>query len=129
MSKPIIMIVDDEDAITSSLSYCLQKEGYEVLVAYNGADAIKMVVNRVPDLIISDIMMPEVDGFEFCRRIRDYYKTRTIPFIFLTAKTTDRDKVEAVRLGGDDYVTKPFDLQELILKVQRSLEKSESVSG
>ncbi|NNE08459.1 MAG: response regulator [Gemmatimonadetes bacterium] len=129
MSKPVIMIVDDEDAITSSLSYCLQKEGYEVLVAYNGADAIKMVVNRVPDLIVSDIMMPEVDGFEFCRRIRDYYKTRDIPFIFLTAKTTDRDKVEAVRLGGDDYVTKPFDLQELILKVRRSLEKSESVSG
>lgn len=128
MSKPIIMIVDDEDAITSSLSYCLQKEGYEVLVAFNGADAIKMVVKRVPDLIISDIMMPEVDGFEFCRRIRDYYKTREIPFIFLTAKTTDRDKVEAVRLGGDDYITKPFDLQELILKVRRSI-KSESVSG
>ncbi len=122
MSQATILIVDDEPAITCSLSYSLRQEGYNVLVAENGLDAVKMVVNQLPDLIISDIMMPEVDGYELCRRIREYYKTKEIPFIFLTAKSTDANKIEAVRLGGDDFMIKPFDLKKLILKVQRTLE-------
>ena len=124
----MILIVDDEPAITCSLSYCLKKEGYNVLVAENGLDAVRMVVNHIPDLIISDIMMPEVDGYEFCRRIREYYRTRKIPFIFLTARSTDENKIEAVRLGGDDFVTKPFDLGELMLKVRRTLDRKLSAT-
>ncbi len=123
MATHKILVVDDQQAITCSLSFCLIKEGYEVLVAENGLDAVKMVVNNTPDLIISDIMMPEVDGYELCRRIREYHKTRDIPFIFLTARTTDDNKVKAIQMGGDDYIVKPFDLQELLLKVRRKLEQ------
>ncbi len=122
MSRETILIVDDEPSITTSLSFCLRQEGYEVLVAENGLDAVKRVMESVPDLIISDITMPEVDGYEFCRRIREYYRTKSIPFIFLTARSTDENKLKAVRMGGDDYMTKPFDLPRLVVKIRQTLE-------
>lgn len=122
MDHRTILVVDDEPAITASLAYCLEQEGYRVVVASNGEEAVRLVMHEVPDLIVSDIMMPRVDGYELCRRIRTYYKTNTIPFLFLTAKTAAESKLKGMRLGSDDYITKPFDLSELLLKVRRILD-------
>jgi DNA-binding response OmpR family regulator len=128
MTQRTILVVDDEPAITASLSYCLEQEGYHVVAASNGEDAARKVLDAVPDLIISDIMMPGVDGYELCRRIRAYYKTREIPFLFLSAKSTAESKVRGMKLGSDDYITKPFDLNELITKVGRILSRSPAQS-
>jgi len=128
MSQHTILVGDDEPAITASLAYCLEQEGYRVVVASNGEEAARQVLDSVPDLIISDIMMPGVDGFELCRRIREYYKTREIPFLFLSAKSTIESKLQGMKLGGDDYITKPFDLADLVLKVRRILARRKSVS-
>jgi DNA-binding response OmpR family regulator len=124
MSQHTILVVDDEPAITASLSYCLEQEGYRVIVASSGEDAARKILNSIPDLIISDIMMPGVDGYELCRRIRDYYKTREIPFLFLSAKSTAESKIRGMKLGSDDYITKPFDLRDLITKVGRLLSRA-----
>jgi DNA-binding response OmpR family regulator len=128
MSQHTILVVDDEPAIVASLAYCLEMEGYRVLTASNGEDAARKILEVVPDLIISDIMMPGVDGYELCRRIRLYYKTRRVPFLFLTAKTAAESKLKGMKLGGDDYITKPFDLSELVLKVRRVLARTYPVS-
>lgn len=127
MSQHTILVVDDEPAITASLAYCLQQEGYAVIMASNGEEAARKVISEVPDLIISDIMMPGIDGYEFCRRIREYYKTREIPFLFLSAQSTVESKLKGMKLGGDDYITKPFDLSELVIKVKRILGRTPSV--
>ncbi|MFH1279891.1 MAG: response regulator [Candidatus Eisenbacteria bacterium] len=129
MSQHRILVVDDEPAITASLAYCLEQEGYRVLVAENGEEAARTVIREVPDLIISDITMPGVDGYEFCRRIREYYKTRDIPFLFLSAQSTLESKLKGMKLGGDDFITKPFDLSELVVKVKRILGRRQPVSG
>jgi len=128
MDHRTILVVDDEPAITASLAYCLEQEGYRVVVASNGEEAVRLVMHEVPDLIVSDIMMPRVDGYELCRRIRTYYKTNTIPFLFLTAKTAAESKLKGMRLGSDDYITKPFDLSELLLKVRRILDRKPTLS-
>jgi len=129
MDQQTILVVDDEPAITASLSYCLEQEGFHVILAGSGEEAAKYVVDQVPDLIISDVMMPGMDGFEFCRRIRDYYKTRDIPFLFLSAKSGEESKLRGMELGGDDYISKPFDLNELVTKVRRILADRPAVSG
>jgi len=123
MAQTTILVVDDEPAITASLSYCLEQEGYEVISAGDGKEAVQKVMDHIPDLIISDVMMPEVDGYELCRRIRQYYRTRHIPFLFLSAKSTSESKLQGLELGCDDYITKPFDLTELITKVRRIIEQ------
>ncbi|MFH1679460.1 MAG: response regulator, partial [Candidatus Eisenbacteria bacterium] len=107
MSQHTILVVDDEPAIVASLAYCLEMEGFRVITASNGEDAARKILKVVPDLIISDIMMPGVDGYELCRRIRSYYKTRQVPFLFLTARSAAESKVRGMKLGGDDYITKP----------------------
>lgn len=128
MSRKTILVVDDEPAIIASLAYCLEQEGFRVILAPNGEEALNQVLAQVPDLIISDIMMPGIDGYEFCRRIREYYKTRQIPFLFLSAKGTVENKLKGMKMGGDDYITKPFELSELILKVRRILARRPAVS-
>ena len=127
MSKPVIMIVDDEDAITSSLSYCLQKEGYEVLVAFNGDDAIKMVVKRIPDLIISDIMMPEMNGVALCRELKADACFSDIPIILLTAKAGYKDRLEGLDAGAADYMQKPFGIDELQVRIRNLLESRQAL--
>ncbi|MBN1827050.1 MAG: response regulator [Candidatus Eisenbacteria bacterium] len=121
MNKPNILIVDDEQAITASLSYCLEKEGFDVQVADSGEQAVRTVLDRVPDLIISDVMMPGMDGYEFCRRIREYHKTENIPFLFLTARDGHESQVRGKSFGCTEYITKPFDLNELVRRVRAIL--------
>ena len=94
----------------------------------SGEGAATQVLGSVPDLILSDIMMPGVAGFELCRSIREYHKTREIPCLFVSAKSPIESKLQGMKLGGDDYITKPFDLADLVLKVRRILARRKSVS-
>jgi len=116
-----ILIVDDENSIVDIISYNLKKEGYEVLAAYDGQQGLKLALSESPDLILLDIMMPKLDGFEVCKRIRD--KKMQIPIIMLTARAEEVDKVLGFELGADDYVTKPFGVRELMARVKANLRK------
>src|SRR5690625_41437 len=100
-----ILVVDDEQPIAYILKFNLEKEGYQVIVAYDGEEAIELAESEKPDLILLDIMLPKKDGNEVCREIR---KTQSMPIIMLTAKDSEIDKVLGLELGADDYVTKPF---------------------
>ena len=113
-----VLVVDDEVHMRELLKYHLAHNGYDVKLAGNGSEGIELVKQDKPDLIISDIMMPGVDGYEFCKQLREDKETRTIPFIFLTAKGQLPDKIQGLRIGADDYIVKPFDPQELMQMVK-----------
>ncbi len=116
-----ILVVDDEKPIVEILKYNLEKEGYEVVTAYDGDAAIKMVEAEHPDLIVLDIMLPIKDGLTVCREIRLHHD---IPIIMLTAKEMEVDKVLGLELGADDYVTKPFSAREVTARVKAILRRS-----
>lgn len=118
-----ILVVDDEKPIADILQFNLQKEGYEVFCAYDGNEALKMVEELNPDLILLDIMLPQRDGMEVCREVR---KTSEIPIIMLTAKDSEIDKVLGLELGADDYVTKPFSTREIIARVKANLRRQKA---
>jgi DNA-binding response OmpR family regulator len=117
-----ILLVDDEAAIVQSLRYNLEKNGYLVTSAGDGRTAIALAVSEEPDLVILDIMLPILDGIEACKEIR---KLSNVPIIMLTAKDQEFDKVLALELGADDYVTKPFSLGEIIARVKARLRRQE----
>lgn len=119
-----ILVVDDEKPIAEILKFNLEKEGYEVICAFDGNDAIELAEKENPDLILLDIMLPGKDGNEVCREIR---KTKTMPIIMLTAKDSEIDKVLGLELGADDYVTKPFSNRELIARVKANLRRQQQV--
>ncbi|MCK1994697.1 MULTISPECIES: response regulator YycF [Peribacillus] len=119
-----ILVVDDEKPIADILQFNLKKEGYEVFCAYDGNEALKMVEERQPDLILLDIMLPQRDGMEVCREVRKKYET---PIIMLTAKDSEIDKVLGLELGADDYVTKPFSTREIIARVKANLRRQQAV--
>lgn len=116
-----VLLVDDEAPLRESLTYTLQKEGFEVATAADGHSAIKQFHRQVPDLILLDLMLPEVDGMEVCWRIRAF---SNVPIVMLTAKDQDVDKVRGFEAGADDYVTKPFDTRELIARLKALLRRS-----
>jgi len=116
-----ILVVDDERSIVEIISYNLQKEGYEVITAYDGMQGLKTALSENPDLILLDIMMPKLDGFEMCKRLRE--KKIQTPVIMLTARAEEVDKVLGFELGADDYVTKPFGVRELMARVKANLRK------
>lgn len=120
-----ILVVDDEKPIADILQFNLKKEGYEVFCAYDGNEALKMVEELKPDLILLDIMLPQRDGMEVCREVR---KTSEIPIIMLTAKDSEIDKVLGLELGADDYVTKPFSTREIIARVKANLRRQQVVA-
>ncbi|BDQ02639.1 MAG: hybrid sensor histidine kinase/response regulator [Ignavibacterium sp.] len=120
--KSTIMIVEDSEDVRFFLSTLLKDE-YNLILAENGKDAIEKSVEQLPDLIVSDIMMPEMDGLEFCRMIKSDWKTSHIPIILLTARMTIDDKVEGLELGADDYITKPFNSKELRVRIKNLLEQ------
>jgi len=120
-----VLVVDDEKPIADILKFNLEKEGYQVVVAHDGDDAIELAEKEYPDLILLDIMLPGKDGNEVCREIR---KTKTMPIIMLTAKDDEIDKVLGLELGADDYVTKPFSNRELIARVKANLRRQQQVS-
>jgi DNA-binding response OmpR family regulator len=121
-AKKKILLVDDEATIVQSLRYNLERSGYLVTAAGDGRSAVALAASENPDLIILDIMLPLLDGIEACKEIR---KTSSVPIIMLTAKDQEFDKVLALELGADDYVTKPFALGEMIARVKARLRRSE----
>ena len=118
--KQKILVVDDERPIAEILKYNLEKEGYSVILAYDGEEALRLAQEEEPALIILDIMMPKKDGFTVCREIRAH---KDIPIIMLTARETELDKVLGLELGADDYVTKPFSARELTARVKAILRR------
>ena len=121
MSNELVLVVDDERTLVKALSFNLEKEGFRVEQAYNGEEALQKVFDLKPDLVVLDLMLPELDGFEVCRRIR---KKIDIPIIMLTARSEDIDKVLGLELGADDYLTKPFNSRELVARIKAILRRS-----
>ncbi|MCI0131078.1 MULTISPECIES: response regulator YycF [unclassified Vagococcus] len=115
-----ILVVDDEKPISDIVKFNLTKEGYEVFTAFDGEEAVEMVDEVNPDLIILDLMLPKKDGLEVCRDVRKKYDT---PIIMVTAKDSEIDKVLGLELGADDYVTKPFSNRELVARVKANLRR------
>ena len=117
-----ILLVEDEVAIANSVAYTLTSDGYQVSKAFNGIDALSLFSSIKPDLVILDIMLPNLDGIEVCKLIRAESNT---PIIMLTARSEESDKVDALNLGADDYVTKPFGSRELLSRVRSLLRRNE----
>ncbi len=123
--KPRVLVVDDEEHITELVSMGLGYNGFDVERAATGRDALAAAEQRRPDLIVLDVMLPDLDGFEVTRRLRQREGAGTrVPIIFLTAKDTTADKIQGLRLGSDDYVTKPFSIEELIERVKAVLRRA-----
>jgi two-component system alkaline phosphatase synthesis response regulator PhoP len=120
--KKKILLVEDEENLLKTIRLNLELEGYEVMSAIDGASAVEIFGSGNFDLIILDVMLPVMDGFAVCEEIRK--KDKETPVLFLTAKATGEDKVRGLRLGGDDYITKPFNLEEFLLRVQNLLRRS-----
>jgi len=117
-----ILIIEDEKPISEIISFNLEQEGFKVSTAFDGEEALKKVYQFQPDLIILDLMLPKLDGFQVCRKIRENFTT---PIIMLTAKEEEVDKVLGLELGADDYVTKPFGMRELIARIKANLRRIE----
>src|SRR5690625_3361876 len=115
-----ILVVDDEKPISDIIKFNLEKEGYEVVTAFDGEEALEKVTAEEPDLIVLDIMLPKIDGLEVVREVR---KNHDMPIIMVTAKETEIDKVLGLELGADDYVTKPFSNRELVARVKANLRR------
>lgn len=117
-----ILVVDDEKNIVDIIKFNLKKDGFEVICAYDGEEGFQMALSEKPELILLDIMMPKMDGFEVCKKIREKSQT---PIIMLTARAEEIDKVLGFELGADDYVTKPFGVRELMARVKANLRKKD----
>ncbi|MEA2008108.1 MAG: response regulator transcription factor [Chloroflexota bacterium] len=122
-SKYTILVVDDEKRMVRFIKLNLKQDGFRVLAAYNGSDALEEVRTQLPDLILLDVMMPDINGFEVLRKIRE---VNTVPVIMLTAKGEEEDRIRGLELGADDYVTKPFSPQELVSRVKAVLRRTKA---
>ena len=120
-----VLIVDDNIDVAETVERTLRRTGYETLVAHRGADALEVIRQQHPDLVVLDIMMPGMNGIEVCRHMRANAKLAQIPILFLTAKSEIDDKIEGFEAGADDYLTKPFDLRELELRVGALLRRAQ----
>ena len=123
--KPHVLIVEDEAALVTMLRYNLESEGYRVSEAVDGEEAILLVIEEPPDLILLDWMLPSLSGVEVCRRIRRNESARDVPIIMLTARGEDSDRVRGLDSGADDYITKPFSPRELMARVRAVLRRSQ----
>lgn len=123
MTRGKILVVDDEKPIADILRYNLEQENYEVILAFDGEEALQLAKSQKPDLILLDIMLPKKDGFSVCREIR---RVSNVPIIMLTAKETELDKVLGLELGADDYVTKPFSAREVVARVKAHLRRMQA---
>jgi len=124
--KMNILVVDDEKLLVKGIKFNLENEGYQVDAAYDGLEAVELARSGVYDLIILDVMMPELDGLEACMRIREF---STVPIIMLTARSEDMDKIIGFEYGADDYITKPFNILELKARIRALLRRSALVSS
>jgi PleD family two-component response regulator len=128
MSKPRLLIVEDDYDISNMLNIYFTGLDYEVDVAPRGSEALQKTRQNLPHLIVLDIMLPDIDGYEVCRTLRTNTRTSHIPVIFLTQKDERSDKLQGLELGADDYITKPFDIEELKLRVQNAIARAERES-
>jgi DNA-binding response OmpR family regulator len=124
VANPRILIAEDEFSLRLVLRTILEREGFTVFEAANGTEAVRLAHEQVPDLALLDVMMPDLDGYEACRQIRRSFATRHIPIVMLTARTEVGDKVRGLEGGANDYVTKPWDNRELVLRIRNVLEWS-----
>jgi DNA-binding response OmpR family regulator len=120
MSAKRVLVVDDDTKTVELVKLYLNRDGYRVFTAYDGAEAMRLATDSHPDLIVLDLMLPGIDGLEICRRLRD---ESDVPIIMLTAKTTDEDKLTGLDMGADDYMTKPFSPKELAARVRTVLRR------
>ncbi len=120
-----ILVVDDETKLLRAVAVDLRGEGYDVVTARSGAEALALIAQRLPDLVVSDIRMPGMDGYQLARRLRENQRTAIIPVIFLTAKDTSADRIEGFRSGVDAYITKPFEPDELLVVIAGILRRVE----
>ena len=117
-----VLIVEDEQNIVDILSFNLEREGYDTLEAYDGNTGLQLALEQNPDLVLLDLMLPGMDGFEVCRRIRE--TGSAVPILMLTAREEETDKVLGLELGADDYITKPFGMRELLARVKANIRRS-----
>ena len=123
MNPKKILVVDDEVDLVETVRFPLEIEGYNVLVAYNGEEALNQARKENPDLILLDLMLPKLDGYKVCRLLKFDERYKHIPILMLTAKTQEKDKVLGMETGADEYITKPFDMDYLLKKVKEYLSK------
>lgn len=128
MRKMTILVVDDEEPILELVQYNLEKEGYKVLACPDGKEALKLAKEVLPHLIVLDIMLPGISGFEICRYLRRIEETKKIPIIILSARIDEFDRILGLELGADDYMTKPFSLRELVAKVKARLRNNNEIT-
>jgi len=126
MHRPRVLIVDDDLAIIKFLRANLEASDYKTLTAIDGAEALQTIEMELPDLVILDIMMPKVDGFEVCQRLREWSQ---IPIIMLSARGDEEDKVKCLDIGADDYITKPFGVEELIARVKAVFRRAQAIGA
>ncbi len=126
MDRKRILVVDDEIYIVHILEFSLTMEGYSVLTASDGEEALRMIEREDPDLVVLDIMMPKLDGYEICRRIRQSKRTSTLPVILLSAKGRPVDRETGLAAGADDYIAKPFSPRKLLEKIRELLDRQEN---
>ncbi len=124
MAKGMILVIDDEKDLIDLVSYNLEKEGFVVKGALKGETGLAKAIGELPDLVLVDLMMPDIDGLEVCRRLRSDPRTASIPIIILTAKSGESDRVVGLELGADDYVTKPFSPRELAARVKAVMRRT-----
>lgn len=128
MGKGRILVVEDDLDISQMLRLYFDSQGYEVLTVVRGNDALEMCRKKQPNVVVLDIMLPDMDGYDVCRELRGNLRTSHIPIIFLTQKDERSDKIAGLELGADDYITKPFDIEELKLRVQGAMRRAEATS-
>ena len=121
--KPYVLIVEDEDSLATLLQYNLDKEAFRVAVATDGEEALLMIDEAAPDLVVLDWMLPKVSGVEVCRRLRARPETRNLPIIMLTARGEESDRIRGLDTGADDYIVKPFSMSELAARIRAVLRR------
>ena len=123
--KKTILVVDDEENIRELLVFNLQKEGYNTLEAQDGITAVDMALEKKPDLILLDVMIPKLDGISVCKKIRYALNISNIPILMISAKDSESDKIVGLEMGADDYITKPFQIREVMARIKANLRKAE----
>jgi len=120
-----VLLVDDDDIIVTTLERCLRRENFTVKTAHSGMQALQLLRRQVPKVMLLDVMMPGMDGYEVCREIRADKKLSNLPVIFLTAKTAESDHITGFKAGGDDYINKPFNSEELVLRLRAMIRRTQ----
>ncbi len=128
MQKSLVLVVEDEPAQNELISYNLESEGFDIITAERGDDALLLVSEYMPDVIILDWMIPRLSGIEVCRQIKQKKATRSIPIIMLSARSEDIDRIRGLETGADDYITKPYSIKELVVRVKTQLRRNRAAT-